>query len=321
MKTATDGPLIVFGDRNPQGSGSGAGGSMNPDKAPSVFYGGLSIMDHRGGYNRYRAGVIGWYGAGNVPVIDQIPAAISASNISTAQSSTAGAALTLSTSTNLGVTTLGTATTFWSSGTLVPATARVIDSVPALISFGLASVSTNNTTVSMYDPTTMVARNVRITMSGDDHARFFTVAGYDIYGNSMTEKITGTTGASSAGAAGSISSGKKAFKFVNSITPSAAMTSTSVQAGTGDVYGMPFRFDNSVYVSAFWGSSIMTSVLQGSSTGFVVADTTTASSTTGDVRGTWSSSSASDGTNRLVAFVRVSPANTISTGLFGNSQA
>ena len=46
MKTAFSGPMIIYGDRNAQGVG--ATGSNNPNKAPSLVWGGMGLFDPRG---------------------------------------------------------------------------------------------------------------------------------------------------------------------------------------------------------------------------------------------------------------------------------
>ena len=65
-------------------------------------------------------------------------------------------------------------------------------------------------TVSLYNPFCMLGRNVRITTAAGDTA-VYTVAGYDIYGYPQTEAIT-AAGATTV-------SGKKAFKYIASVTP------------------------------------------------------------------------------------------------------
>src|SRR6185312_16419492 len=145
---------------------------------------------------------------------------------------------------------------------------------PALVSFGTNSEAGNYTYISMYDPTAAIARNVRITSGGNDSGITFLVAGYDLYGYPQTEQITGANIG--------VASGKKAFKFITSITPSGAVASTA-SAGTGDVYGLPL-------LSSFWGDVDVVwnnACITAPSTGYTAADTTSpATSTTGDVRGT-----------------------------------
>lgn len=302
--SAFKGPLIVYGTRAPIGSG----GSENPALAPSVFWGGANMYDPRAGYNQTKMGAIG-FGGGESAVINQVPSAIAAANIAASQ--TPGtAALTLVSATGAGVTVVATATTVWASGNVVPVGALALDGLPGLVAFGLPSVSNGYTTISMYDPTKALARNVRITSGGNDTGITFLVSGADLYGYPQTEAITGASGA--------VASGKKAFKFIYSITPSAAVATTA-SAGTGDVVGLPL-------LSSFWGDAEV--VWSGSwltpSTGYLASDTTSpATTTTGDVRGTVNLGStaggATDGTKRLMVYVSPSVNNLAlgNVGLFG----
>jgi hypothetical protein len=299
--TAFKGPLVVYGTRPPLGSG----GSENPALAPSLFWGGSNLYDPRAGYNQTKAGAIGM-GAGPSALINQVPSAISAVNIAASQTP-GSAALTLVSSTGAGITVLAAATTVWASGNVIPAGSLAIDGAPGLVSFGSNSEAGSYSYVSMYDPTKSIARNIRITSGGNDSGITFDVAGYDLYGYPQTENITGAN----AG----VASGKKAFKFVTSITPSGAVATTA-SAGTGDVYGLPM-------LSSFWGDVdvIWNGARVTASTGYLAADTTSpATATTGDTRGTYAvQGAASNGTLRLMVYVSPSVNNLAlgNTGLFG----
>lgn len=119
-------------------------------------------------------------------------------------------------------------------------------------------------------------------------ARTITISGYDYYGQPMTEAITVTT-------AGTAKSGKKAFYQIASATING--TATAVTIGTTDIFGLPVRcFDAGYVVKVGWNNTLA----QDAGT-FAVADMTNpATSTTGDVRGTYQPSTASDGIKRLV---------------------
>jgi hypothetical protein len=119
-----------------------------------------------------------------------------------------------------------------------------------------------------------------------------TVSGYDYYGQTMSEAIT------SSAAVSTTVSGLKAFYQISSIAVSGA-TGTAVTAGTTDVLGCPVRFINKGYVSHVgWADTLGEDAATA-----VVADTATATTTTGDVRGTIDPSSACDGIKRLVVSV------------------
>ena len=144
-------------------------------------------------------------------------------------------------------------------------------------------------------------------------ARTITISGYDYYGQPMTEAITVAT-------AGTAKSGKKAFYQIASATING--TATAVTIGTTDIFGLPVRcFDAGYVVKVGWNNTLA----QDAGT-FAVADMTNpATSTTGDVRGTYQPSTASDGIKRLVMTIAlpgiaVGP-NATRTGALGVTQA
>lgn len=302
-KSAQPGPLIIFGQRLPLGSA----GPTNPDLAPSLFWGGSGLFDPRGGYNLVRAGALGFLGTTGIAVVNAVPSTISAVNIAASQSPGAGA-ITLVSATGAGITVLAAALVVWPSGNTIPVGALALDGAPGLVAFGIPDLATGYTSVSLYDPTKALARNVRITSGGNDSGIVFTVNGYDIYGFPMTEAITGPNA--------TLASGKKAFKFITSVTHTGSVA-TTVTIGTGDVFGFPIRSDFFSENEIFYNSAGITA-----NTGYLAADTTSpATTTTGDVRGTYGVVSASDGTKRLVIYASPSVANIGSnTGLFGVTQ-
>lgn len=133
-----------------------------------------------------------------------------------------------------------------------------------------------------------VPRAVSITGVLGTTSVTFTVSGYDLYGQAMTEAITGPTDAATV-------NGKKAFKQIKSITVSAT-TTANITVGTSDVLGIPVRVTDAGYIARVgWNNT-----LAADAGTFVAADTATATATTGDVRGTYDPSSACDGSKRLV---------------------
>lgn len=301
-KTAISGPILVYGQSPIVG---GMVSDYNPDLGPSFFWGGTALFDARRGYfpgGNDTDDIFAFSQTGRYCVLDQVPSTISAVNIAAAQVPVAATALTLVSSTAAGITV--------GQSVLNPATGQTvtgllaIDGVPGVVTYG------TNTNFNLYDPTKAIARNVRISSVGDDSAATATVVGYDIYGYRMTETITLTSGG--------VGAGKKAFKFISSITPAGTLSGSNVSVGTGDVYGFPIRVDAFLgYTQVVWNGAVITAV-----TGFVAAVTSTASPTTGDVRGTYAVQSASDNAKRLIAFVDVPVANvgTVS-GVFGVTQA
>ena len=144
-------------------------------------------------------------------------------------------------------------------------------------------------------------------------ARAITISGYDYYGQAMTETIT-------VSVAGTPVSGKKAFYQVASATINGSATAVTV--GTTDIFGLPLRaYDAGYVVSVGWNNTLARDAGT-----FVPADMTSpATSTTGDVRGTYTPSSASNGVKRLVMVIGV-PAiaagpNATRVGALGVTQA
>jgi len=141
-----------------------------------------------------------------------------------------------------------------------------------------------------------------------------TVSGWDYYGQAMSEAITSSASVSTA------VSGKKAFYQVSSISVSGA-TGTAITVGTTDVLGIPVRVVDAGYIVGLgWANALARDAGT-----FVAADTATATTTTGDVRGTYVPSSASNGIRRLVMTVgcnaiMVGP-NATRVGALGVTQA
>lgn len=135
-----------------------------------------------------------------------------------------------------------------------------------------------------------VPRALSVTIgTGTITNRNVTISGYDYYGQAMSEVIaTGTTQSTTV-------NGKKAFYQITSATVSGAVGAT-ISLGTTDILGSPVRIPNAGYVArAGWNDTLA----EDAGT-LVDAVATTATTTTGDVRGTYVPSSAPDGTKRLV---------------------
>jgi len=145
---------------------------------------------------------------------------------------------------------------------------------------GAHSLSLDGALVSGGVATLDVPRNIVVDSGGADTA-VLTITGTDEYGATVVENITldGTTAVA----------GKKAFKTVTGVTSSATIANAAF-VGTGDVFGLP------VFVPTL---GILTTELEDgadASAGTLVAGvTTTATATTGDVRGTYDPNSAADG--------------------------
>lgn len=296
MLTHFAGPLLVC-------SVDGSGNETNPSPGASLFRHGVGMFDGRFNPN-FGADVgvknLGWYGTTRIPVLNFTPATMTATNIAAAAVPVAGTAMTLVSVTGAGIT-----------AGLTVNNALTGNNVTGVLGIDGAMGTTNlgdNPTISLYDPTKAIARGVRVTSAGNDSAATFVVAGYDIYGFPMTETITGAN----AG----IAAGKKAFKYIASVTPAGTLSGSNASVGTNDIFGFPLRVDFWGNVEIFWNSAGITAT-----TGFVAAVTTDpATSTTGDTRGTYAVQSASDGTKRLQVFVTPDSSLLANTGLFGIQQ-
>jgi hypothetical protein len=166
-------------------------------------------------------------------------------------------------------------------------------------------VRTDGTTVLQLDLPRAVKVNCATT------ARAFTVTGYDYYGQSMSEVITVATAATAV-------TGLKAFYQIASAT--IAGSATAVVIGTSDVLGLPVRVFNVSYVASVKSNN----ALAQDAGNFVAADTAIATTTTGDVRGTYTPATASNGIVRttmgiLLPAIAVGP-NATRVGALGVNQ-
>lgn len=141
-----------------------------------------------------------------------------------------------------------------------------------------------------------------------------TVSGLDVYGQAMSEVIqTGTTQSTTV-------NGKKAFSQVTQVAVAGDCGGT-IAVGTTDILGAPVRITDAGYIArSGWAGA-----LADDAGTFVAAVTTTATTTSGDVRGTYVPSSAPNGTRRLVMgillpAIAVGP-NATRTGALGVTQA
>ncbi len=150
-----------------------------------------------------------------------------------------------------------------------------------------------------------VARCVEIdsTDAGDsDQTAIFT--GTDAYGETLVETLTfnGTTAVAS----------DKAFKTVTQVAISAALAGNAT-AGSTDKLGIPYKLANLAHILRFTVDGVNDTYT------IVVGDATTATATTGDVRGTVLPNTAADGSGNYHLWMYV--ADTASKeGLVGITQ-
>lgn len=172
----------------------------------------------------------------------------------------------------------------------------------------------------VFDPRSGAARGVSVTSGGaGDTGWTATVRGWDVFMNPMAEAIPVT--------AAGVAYGKKAFKYIASVTPTRAGGGTStgtIAVGTSDLFGLAMRSDAWEHLTVHWGGAAVPT-----SGGWTSADLTTpATGATGDVRGTLQLSAAGpsgtfvaggapDGTRRLVVSMKV-PADNLLYATFAN---
>jgi len=174
----------------------------------------------------------------------------------------------------------------------------------------LAQPFGQSNTISLWNPQAMVSRAVSVTGSASATGGNILISGYDIYGVPMSEVIAAPASATTV-------NGKKAFKYISSVVP-AFTDAHNYSIGTTDIYGFPLRSDNFGDLAINYNATGITA-----NTGYTAAVTTSpATTSTGDVRGTYALQSAADASKRLVVRQFITPANIGSiTGLFGVTQA
>lgn len=291
--TAYTGPIIQFGVTLTSTSGDGIFGidaEHNEQRAPTVADLGDAMMDPRSAY-AYQPGsgvtakTFAFFN--NQGVVDYIPITLNASAfVSASVVSTGVTTYTLNAASSSGgtfSTTIIAPETGKATGTLL-----AIDSTAAFLSVGQQG------TISLWNPGAGTGRNITIKLSSNLDGGSFSISGRDMYGYKITETI----------AAGSTNlAGKKAFKYVSSITNTTTPTSTGVSIGFGDLYGVPLYapYAGLNLQVALNSSVLISAVVPLSTTNFVAAlpSTATATSTNGDVRGTFASTTASNGVQRL----------------------
>jgi hypothetical protein len=303
--TAFSGPTVSFGTVLTSTSGDGITGQdleHNEQRAPSFSDLGDALMDPRSAY-MYQPGsgvtvkTLGFFN--NTGIVDYIPLAINSSAfvVNTASSGVSTFTLTSGISSNgTFATTIIAPETGKATGTLI-----AVDSTAAFLTFGSAG------TMAVWNPAAGTGRNITIKPSSNLDGGTYTIAGRDMYGYKMTETIAG----------GSTNlAGKKAFKYVSSITNASSPTSTGILVGFGDIYGFPLQVPYAglnaqiAIIPTAFGSTVSIVNLPSSVNTVLASTVSVQTSTTPDVRGTYASTTASNGTLRL-QIVIAPPATTL----------
>lgn len=195
----------------------------------------------------------------------------------------------------------------------VPATlsATAVCAAQAVAAAGNATI--NGASASGGVATFDYARIVSVKSSNaGDTTQTVTVTGTDYWGQAQTQALTltGTTAVNST----------KTFKTITAVYVSAALTG-NLSVGNGDVFGLPYKVTDAGYLlRTGWAGAVADNAGT-----FVAADTTTPSSTTGDVRGTFAPTTAANGSRRLVIAIGLTASqagpNATQTGAIGATPA
>lgn len=149
---------------------------------------------------------------------------------------------------------------------------------------GVTAVVVNGQTRLQFD----VPRAVSLASTGNISGVNFTISGFDIYGQAMTQTIAGPNN--------NTVNTTKAFFQVTQIAANGAV-GTNTSAGTSDILGIPVIVSDRGYVDRVgWANA-----LANDAGTLTPADATSpATAATGDVRGTYLPSSATNGARRLI---------------------
>lgn len=170
------------------------------------------------------------------------------------------------------------------------------------------SLTITGSTVTNSVATFAAARAVFITCTGDNSGLTFNFSGTDLYGYQMTAALVGPTGTGGT-------TTLKAFLTVSGCTITAS-TSGLVQIGTSNTLGFPFRVANAGEIQCVSVDGVPVSLTVVAA----VATTVVSSATTGDVRGTFISGTAPNGT-RYISTYQILTVQGSATMVFGVAQA
>lgn len=305
--TRWTGPLHASGSNAGPGFSNGEGSST---PGPSAFAHGVALFDNRFGTfagTDESTNIPAWYGAGFINVLDQAPSALSATNLAAAQVPVAGTAMTLA-GASTGITVLAAPYAIISTQ-VFPTGALIIDNTPIFVTVQ----SINNGVapaggIACYDARRQISRAVQFTSVGDDHLGTVAIVGVDSYGFTIHETVTLSNA--------TVANSKKCYKGIISFTPGGTLSGSNLSVGTADIFEFPLAVQRFPFTQIYWNSALISS-----STGFTTADITSpATATTGDVRGTYATQSASDGTKLLQVFVCIPPRQMTQAGTFGVAQ-
>lgn len=292
--TATSGPHITYGITT---TASGAVTEYNEERGPDMSDLGYAIMDPRSYFNYSPGDAVGTkvYGIYHSPVavVDYIPFAANSSAVysSTTGAPVAGTALTLAPVSSNGAFQ----TTIIAPETGLAVSVIAIDSTASSLNFGQAG------TVAIWNPNAGTGRAISVINTSNTNTEQYIVNGRDMYGIKMTETILASTTSTGTGV------GKKAFKYISSVTPSTATTisATGVRIGFTDTFGFPLlsKYLGIVTIQVSTSPTQPSAVTVSSANSVVGSTVAVATATTPDARGTYTASAAfvTNGTSATIA--------------------
>ena len=300
--TAVSGPGIFYGIA--VGS-SGNTLEYNEQRGPSLCDLGDGMLDPRMqygyGYNVAQGVAVGGtstsgpYTMGfwsNMAVVDYIPGTISTNVITTNTSVVANTALVLTASgINASKVTI-TAPETGASTTVICIDAPCGGSSNQGVMFGQAG------TIQVWNPASVCGRGITINLSSNLDGGTWTIAGRDVYGFKITEQL----------AAASTMKSNKTYKYISQIVASTTVTSTGAIVGVQDLFGFPLYVNHPAYLNVWIGPSSGAYLVNTSTGGnHTSGSSATATSTTGDVRGTYASTTATSTANAVRLVMQVTP--------------
>src|SRR5262245_24982332 len=197
--TASSGPLVIFG-------AGIAPSDYNGQRGPSALDQWVMLADPRQ-YVAYQPGqsatsaVAGWLSGGSMCLVDQAPSTSANNNIVAAGTGSGAGNQTLVSSSGAGIT-VGTSITRIDTGATVTGL-LAIDTAQVRVSYG------NDGAMQAWNPLQAIARNIIIQSGSNNSGVTFTINGYDLYGQPISENITGPNNTTA--------NGKKAFKYISSV--------------------------------------------------------------------------------------------------------
>lgn len=283
--TAHSGPHIVFGLTQ---SSTGQVMEYNEERGPSLYDLGYAMADPRPFYSYDPGSPVGTKALGFFharALVDYVPSAVSTNAITAITSAwAAGQTFTVTANASAGVV----ATTIVAPESGLSVTTFAIGSTTVAAPY---TAYGSGATVACWNSSAGTGRCLTISPTSNLDAGTWTIAGRDMYGYKMTETITSSGGAKTS---------QKAFKYVDSISASTTISSTGLQIGISDTFGFPAYCDGTspdVYYNIVSGTR--TTAIAVSTGPITLGATATATSTTGDVRGTYASTTATNGVLRI----------------------